>query len=130
MFHRQIDRAGDKKQQPERRAQIRHHAHPDMEAIGKIDARREQKPEVLQIAQAPPAVTPQAVVQVGRTFLVAALLGVGEPHIESCLAHERGLDRVVAEDMPPPRVGFRQFRQIAVLHERAQADDGVVTPVV
>ena len=92
---------------------------------------RGQQPGVLQVALAPAPVALGAVDQRRRPLLVAALDVVGEPHRPAGLAHERGLDEVVARGS-----GRRRARcpgrsgQRAVLHERLHADDGVVPPVV
>src|SRR5699024_1851478 len=43
---------------------------------------------------------------------------------------QRGLDEVVREDLAGERAAARQARQRAVPHERLDADDRVVSPVV
>src|ERR1700734_2753313 len=84
---------------------------------------------MLHIALAPAAVTLQTGQQMGRRFLVTALKIISLPYFKAAPAHQGGLNGVVAENPPSQRPKFRQFVQGAILHEGAQADDGIMTPI-
>ena len=90
----------------------------------------EQHQAVLQIALAPAAVALRVFDHVLRRFLVAAFEIVGEPDLPVFLEQQRGLDEIVAQNLAAERLASRQMRQVAELHERLGADDGVVAPVI
>ncbi|MNV23386.1 hypothetical protein D3C71_1143980 [compost metagenome] len=85
---------------------------------------------VLQVALAPAAVAHQHVGQRRRAFFVAAF-EVGH-HVRgpAATAHQRGLDKIMAEHVPAERLPARQRRQAGVVGEGLGADDRVVAPVV
>jgi len=68
---------------------------------------------VLHVPLAPAVVALGGVQQRGRTFLVAAREIGRDPHLPAGLAHQRGLDEIVAENaaaerLPPGSSGRQQ----------------------
>ena len=90
----------------------------------------EHESEVLEVALAPAPVAPHLLEQRRRHLLVAAAEIVGEPERPARAAHQRRLDEVVAQDLAAERRLPGQPRQAAVIHERRDADDRVVAPVL
>ena len=93
-------------------------------------ARLGDQARVLQIALAPAAVALQFGEQVRRVLLEAAGELRREPDLVAGAAHHRRLDEVVREDRAREAAAAGDRRQRAVAHERLDAQDRVVPPVV
>ena len=122
--------AGEQEQQPERRGEVGHHPHEQVQPAQRVQAGGAEQAGVLQVALAPAAVAGGELDQVRRRVLVAAGEVVGHPHRPAAAAQEGGLDEVVAEDQPAERGLAGQLGQAAAVGEGPGADDGVVAPVV
>ena len=85
---------------------------------------------VLQIALTPAAVAPRVFDDSLRALLVTALQVVGKPNPPVFPRQQRRFDKIVAENLAAVRAASGQLRQIAKLHERFGADEGVVSPVI
>ena len=90
----------------------------------------EQQPEVLEVALAPTAVALHLLEQGRRHPLEAAAEIVGEPERPAGAAHQRRLDEVVAQNLAAERRLAGKAWQRAMRHERRDADDRVVAPVL
>ncbi len=88
------------------------------------------QPRILQVALAPAAVALQFGQQVRRLLFPAAGQIGHQPHLPAGAAHQRGFDEVVREDLAGQPAAAGDGRQPAVRHERRDADDRVVAPVV
>ena len=86
--------------------------------------------QVLQVALAPAAVALQLVEQVRRLLLVAAVEVGRQPHLLARAAHQRGFDEIVRQDLAGQAAAAGHRRQRAMAHERLDAQDRVVAPVV
>src|SRR5581483_8131735 len=91
---------------------------------------REEEPEVLQVALAPAPVALHLLEQRRGHLFPAPAEVVGEPERPPGAAHERRLDEIVAQDLAAERLATRESREPAVRHERLDADDRVVAPVL
>ena len=121
---------GQQEREPQRTRGVGHRAGEEQRAVHGADAACEQQAEVHQVAVAPATVATEFLEQVRRQFLVAARQVVRDPHAPAGAAHQRGLDEVVRHDRARQAARARQRREHAVLHERREADDRVVSPVV
>ena len=89
---------------------------------------RDKRP-VLHVALAPAQVAAHEFQQRRRIVLPAEILPRKDADVIAGSAHQRRFDLVVTEDMPL-RLAFPGERgQLAVLHERLEAQDGIVPPI-
>jgi len=85
---------------------------------------------VLQIPLGPAAVACGVVDHI-RRYLFPAAAELGDlPYLVAGAAHERRLDKVVAQDLTAERRSAGEPGQRAMGRKGTQAHDGVVTPVV
>ena len=89
-----------------------------------------QQMQVLQVALTPAPVALHLLEQRRRRLLVAAGKVEGQPQLPAGASEQRRFDEVVAEDLAAERRLAGQSRQGAVLHERRDANDRVVPPVL
>ncbi len=122
--------AGEEEEQPERRGEVGHHPHEEMEPAQRVEAGGAQQPGMLEIALAPAAVARGELEKVGRRVLVAAGEVVGHAHGVAAAADEGGLDEVVAEDEAAEGGLAGKLGQAGVIGEGLGPDQGVVAPVV
>ena len=85
---------------------------------------------MLEVALTPAPVALHLLEQRGGRLLVAPGEVVGEPERVARAPEQRRLDEVVAQDLAAERRPAGQPRQPAVLHERRDAEDRVVAPVL
>ena len=88
------------------------------------------KAGILQIALAPAAIALQFGQQVRRLLFVATDQIGDEPHVVAGAAHQRCFDEVVRHDAAGHAAGALDRGQSAMLHERLDADDRVVAPIM
>src|SRR4051794_19925374 len=88
-----------------------------------------KQPQMLHVALAPAAVALQLVEQRRRRLFVAAGEIAREPNLPPGAPHERRLDEIVAHDLAAERRLSRQPAETAMLDERLDTDDRVVSPV-
>ena len=91
---------------------------------------RKKNEAMLQISLTPAAFALRVFNQCLRGFFVAAFQIVSEPDSPIFAEHQRGLDKIVRQNLSAEGFASGQRRQIAKLHERLGADDGVVTPII
>src|SRR4051794_10849709 len=92
-------------------------------------ARREYR-QMLQIALAPSAVARGKIQQRRRALLVAAAERGRHVDCPAAAPHQCGLDEIMAENVSAERLAAAQFGKAGALRKRANADDGVVAPVI
>ena len=85
---------------------------------------------MLHVSLAPAAVALRVLDHRLRRFLVAAFQVVSQPDLPIGLEQQRGFHEIVAENLAAERFAPGQLRQVAMLHERLGADDGVVPPII
>ena len=98
----------DEEQQPERAGQVAEDAQEQVDPADPSQTPRKQHHAVLQVSLAPPAVAPGVFNDVLRRLLVAALQLVGKPNLPVLLEQQRGLDKIVAEDLAAKGFAARQ----------------------
>src|SRR5581483_6785779 len=86
--------------------------------------------QMLQIPLAPAPVALELVENIRRRFFVAARQVGGEPDLETGAPHQRCLDKIVAQDFAAERRLAGKARQAAMAHERRDAQNRVVAPVI
>src|SRR4051812_2762093 len=118
-----MKRADDEEEQPEGRRDIAHDAHEQMKAVCRAKPLGEKQPAVLRVALAPAPIALRAFNQRWRALLVRTLDVTGEPHAPACLAHERSLDEVMAQNPTAEGLASGQVRQRAMVDERLHAND-------
>ena len=120
----------EQEREPQRAGEVAADAERQVKPADSAQAFCENHEAVLQIALAPAAVALRIFDHRLRRFLVAAFKVVGEPDLPVLAQQQRGFDEIVAQNLSAKRLAPRQLRQIAKLHERLGADDGVVPPVI
>ena len=85
---------------------------------------------MLQVSLTPATVADGEVDQGGWARLVRAVQIVGDPHAPAGATEQGSLDEIVAQDGTAEGRATGQLRQPARFHERARADEGVVSPEV
>src|SRR5215469_1322144 len=101
-----------------------------MHAAQGVQTAEDEHARMLQVSLRPAPVA-RGVVDDIRRYLFPAAAEVRElAHLVPGAAHEGRLDEVVTEDLATERRPTGEARQRAVLCERSQPHDGVVTPVV
>ena len=96
----------------------------------RVNARLGDQAGVLQITLAPAAVALQLGQQIRRLLLVAAHQVGHQPDGKTGAAHQRGLNKIMRHDAARHAASALDVGQCAMLHERLDADDRVVAPVV
>src|SRR5271169_4749937 len=91
---------------------------------------RKKDESVLQISLAPAALALGVFNHGLRRLFVTAFEVVGKPNLPIFARHERGLDKIVAQNLATERLVSGKLRQVAELHEWFGADDGVVSPII
>ena len=120
----------DQERQPERAGDVPHHAHRQVQDRHRLQPAAGEDVAVLQVPLAPPLVAFGPVQQGRGALLVAAGEVLGEANAPPGAAHQGGLDKVVAQNLPAQRGDARQDRQVAVVAERGDPQDCVVTPII
>src|SRR4029434_8191913 len=95
-----------------------------------MDAPHKEQPEVHQITAAPPLIPAQLVDEVRRHFFVAARQVVGNPDRPARASHQWYCDKIVRQDLAGKRAAAGKALQRAMAHERRDADDRVMAPVM
>ena len=122
--------SGHQKDQPERRGEIRSDTGQQMKPRNPVKAACRKQRQMLQIALAPAPVARGKIRKRGRAFLVAAAELWRHVDGPAAAPHQRRFDEVVAENMPAERLASAQFGKPGILRKGADADDGVVSPVI
>ena len=118
------------KDQPERRGEIRSDPGQQMKPRNPVKAARRQQRQMLQIALAPSPVA-RGEIQQARAGIPRSCRPAWR-HVDGPAAapHQRRFDEIVAEDMPAERLAAPQFGKPRILRKGADANDGVVSPVI
>src|SRR6266850_4844196 len=101
-----------------------------MKARDGFETAGEGERPMLQVALAPAAIAFQVFDHVRRRLFVAAVQIFREMHFPARAAHQGGLDKIMAHRAPADRTPAGEFRQRAMLNERREPDDRVVSPEV
>src|SRR5579863_7161201 len=101
-----------------------------MQPADRMQPRQGQKPRMLQIPLTPAAVARGVSDQRWRKLFVTSAQLAGQINSPSGAAHERGFDKIVAQDRTAQRLPPRQLRQMAMFDERLDADDGIMAPII
>src|SRR5262245_50945764 len=101
-----------------------------MQATDRMEAVGQQQSEMLQVSLAPALVALGEAQHGRRTFFVTALKIVREANFPTRASHQSRFDEIVAQNLAPQRSVAGQNRQVAMLHKGADAENGIVTPIV
>src|ERR1700731_372692 len=101
-----------------------------MQTAGRVQSLGEQQANVLQVSLAPALVALGEPENRRRALFIASVQVVGDADFPTGAAHEGGFDEVVAQNLAAEGTFSRKDRQLAVLHERLDANDRVVSVVV
>src|SRR4051794_16156731 len=85
---------------------------------------------MLQVALAPSPVARREIQQRGRTFFEAAAKHWRHPYRPSCAPHQRGFDKIMAQNVPAERLAASQFGQPGVSRKGGYAYYRIVSPIV
>ena len=114
---------------PRRRA----HEHQDgkyqLIAADRPEVREQKEPPILHIALTPAQVSAHKLQQCRRIFLPPKIFPRYHAHVVAGSPHQSRFDLVVTEDMPLLLAVSGQHRQMAMLDERFEPQDGVVPPI-
>ncbi len=121
--------AGEDKGHPAAGRQIHQDRQQQLQAAERAQARRIQQAEILHVALGPAQLALHEVKHARRIDLIAAVFHGQHAHFVAGAAHVHGLDLIMAHDHATERRLARQGRQMTVVDERRQADDGVVPPI-
>src|SRR5947209_3528908 len=95
-----------------------------MQALGRHDA------NVLEISLGPTPIASRNIDQRWWAFLIAAAEQRQHVHRPAGAMDQRGLDKVVAQDVPAERRLSAQSREAAMLGKGLGADDRVMAPII
>src|SRR5215831_7107123 len=101
-----------------------------MQPVHAAQALGEQHEAVLQVALTPAAFALGVFNHSLRSLLVAPFKIVSEPDLPVFPRQQRGLDEIMAQNITAEWLSPGQLRQVAELHERFGADEGVVSPII
>src|SRR5665213_1890818 len=101
-----------------------------MQAAWKPQSLRENQRDVLQVALAPSPVAFEKFDQGRRRGLVTAADVGRQPEVPAGASQQRRFDKIVAHDFAAKRRRARQDWKATMVHERPEADNGIVAPVI